>query len=300
MTGCSMKPSLRLAALLLGAWLAAPAVAMSSEQGAMVAKEAARGSAASQVLLGVMYLHGDGGYAQNPALAAQWLERAALQGNVYAQQKLGDLYAQGLGVAKNPRLAADWWEKAAVRGSVRAQASLGLAYWHGEGVAQDYGRAAYWLKRAAVGGDAQAQFELSQLYRSGAAQPEAGEGADTWLSRSASQGYEEAVRFGHWLEDFGYQVEEYFHPTSPRLKKLAADGDAEAQYQLALRYETGNGEPRDGARAVQWYTRAALQGHRKAMLALAHIYREGTDGVPADAATARTWAQRAQESGGIR
>ena len=295
-----MRPSLRFVALLLGICLAAPAFAMSPEQGAMVAKAAARGSAASQVLLGIMYLHGDGGYPRNSALAAQWLERAALQGNVYAQQKLGDLYAQGLGVARNPRLAADWWEKAAVRGSVRAQTSLGLAYWHGEGVAQDYGRAAYWLKRAAVGGDAQAQFELSQLYRSGAAQPEAGEGADTWLSRSAGQGYEEAVRFGHWLEDFGYQVEEYFHPTSPRLKKLAADGDAEAQYQLALRYESGNGELHDGARAVRWYTRSALQGHRKAMLALAHIYQKGTDGVPADAAAARTWGQRAQAAGGTR
>lgn len=274
------------------------AAAMSPQQGAMVAKAAARGSAASQVLLGVMYLHGDGGYAQNPALAAQWLERAALQGNVYAQQKLGDLYAQGLGVERNPHLAADWWEKAALRGSARAQTSLGLAYWHGAGVAQDSGRAAYWLKRAAVEGDGQAQFELSQLYRSGAAKPETGEGADTWLSRSAAQGYEEAVRFGHWLEDFGYQVEEYFHPTSPRLKKLAADGDAEAQYQLALRYESGNGEPRDGARAVEWYTRAAQQGHVKAMQALAHIYREGLDGVPADAAAARSWDERARQAAG--
>lgn len=283
-----------LAGVLL---LAGPAAAMSPEQGSMVGKAAARGSAASQVLLGVMYLHGDGGYPQNPALAAQWLERAALQGNVYAQQKLGDLYAQGLGVEKNPRLAADWWEKAAVRGNLRAQTSLGLAYWHGDGIAQDTGRAAYWLKRAATGGDAQAQFELSQLYRSGAAKPEADEGADTWLARSASQGYEEAVRFGHWLEDFGYQVEEYFHPTSPRLKKLAEDGDAEAQYQLALRYESGNGEQRDGARAVQWYLRAARQGHRKAMLALAHIYREGADGVAPDAALARSWDERARQAG---
>ena len=41
---------------------------------------------------------------------------------------------------------------------------------------------------------------------------------------------------------------------------LALDGDARAQYNLGYLHANGQGVPKDYARALDWYTRAASQG----------------------------------------
>ncbi len=57
-------------------------------------------------------------------------------------------------------------------------------------------------------------------------------------------------------------------PTAVRLYvfrlKRANDGGAEAQYDLALQYLTGQGVARDLAAAKDWLQKAAAQGHKKA------------------------------------
>jgi len=45
------------------------------------------------------------------------------------------------------------------------------------------------------------------------------------------------------------------------LRKLADQGDADAQCQMGVRYHSGEGVPHDDAQAVQWFLRAAEQGH---------------------------------------
>ena len=141
----------------------APAgMAMAPDEITKILREAEAGSAAAEVLLAVTYLNGDGGLAKDPAAAAHWFEAAALAGNGYAEEKLGDLYAQGLGVERNARLAADWREKAANRGSISAQLELGKMYLDGQGIARDPAKARYWIERAAVEGNAEAQFLLGR------------------------------------------------------------------------------------------------------------------------------------------
>ena len=55
----------------------------------------------------------------------------------------------------------------------------------------------------------------------------------------------------------------------------ANQGDANAQYTLALMYENGAGIPRDPRYAIYWYTKAAQQGHVEAQYRLGTIYRYG-------------------------
>ena len=44
-------------------------------------------------------------------------------------------------------------------------------------------------------------------------------------------------------------------------RKAAEQGNAAAQYNLGVRYETGRGGlPKDEAKAVEWYRKAAEQG----------------------------------------
>ena len=264
-----------LALLLLPlslAAIAASAEAMNADEVALVSRSAERGSGASAVLLAVAYLNGDGGLARDAAAAAHWFEMAALQGNGYAEEKLGDLYAQGLGVERNARLAADWREKAANRGLASAQLKLGKMYLEGQGVAMDQAKARHWIERAAIEGNAEAQYLMGRMYHAGT-EVKADPGlARSWFEKAAQQGYESAIHLLHLIESLGYQLEEGWYHRLPQLHQLAEDGDTEAQYQLAQRYEQGvGGVKKDDQAALRWYRRAAAGGHPTAKNALEEI-----------------------------
>lgn len=59
--------------------------------------------------------------------------------------------------------------------------------------------------------------------------------------------------------------------------KAARQGHINAQYNLGVMYNLGDGVPRDYAKAVKWYLEAAEQGHREAQYNLAYMYRSGKD-----------------------
>jgi TPR repeat protein len=60
-----------------------------------------------------MYLKGSG-VPQDDAEAVKWIQRAATQGDAYAQYNLGLMYAQGRGViVKDERQAIGWLTKSA-------------------------------------------------------------------------------------------------------------------------------------------------------------------------------------------
>ncbi|MGA9415774.1 MAG: GAF domain-containing protein [Terriglobales bacterium] len=80
------------------------------------------------------------------------------------------------------------------------------------------------------------------------------------------------------------------------LQKLADAGDAEAQWQMGLRYHNGDGVPRDDAQAVSWFLRAAEQGHVTAQATLGAYYWAGR-GVPEDLSKAYFWSAIANARG---
>jgi TPR repeat protein len=50
----------------------------------------------------------------------------------------------------------------------------------------------------------------------------------------------------------------------PQLQREADNGDPDAQYDLAYRYENGLGVPKDEVKALELYEKAAFQGHAAA------------------------------------
>ena len=44
---------------------------------------------------------------------------------------------------------------------------------------------------------------------------------------------------------------------------LAFKGDADAKYQLGVFFQMGRGVPKDHAKAIEWYKKAAEQGPRE-------------------------------------
>jgi TPR repeat protein len=75
--------------------------------------------------------------------------------------------------------------------------------------------------------------------------------------------------------------------------KAAGQGHARAQYRLADAYWSGEGVPEDKGMAVKWYTEAAGQGDPEAQDALSVVYMNGTTGQK-NYSLSKAWENMAQ------
>ena len=71
-------------------------------------------------------------------------------------------------------------------------------------------------------------------------------------------------------------------------KPLAEQGDADAQYNLGIMYDTGRGVLQDYKTAVKWWTLSAEQGDARAQHNLGEMFFDGL-GVTQDYKTAVKW-----------
>ena len=78
------------------------------------------------------------------------------------------MYGKGDGTLKDPKKAFYWYEKAANQGDAFAQFNLGVSYFHGEGTIVDKKKAAYWIEQAYNNNDveeAKEFWEKNQLWK---------------------------------------------------------------------------------------------------------------------------------------
>jgi TPR repeat protein len=101
--------------------------------------------------MGVRYLLGRG-VVQDDQKAFYYFNKAALQGDVLAQNEVAYLYAAGKGTPRNQALAFSWYKKAAEHGLASAQYNLGLLYLRGLGTAPNKTLAMEWFKKSAEHG----------------------------------------------------------------------------------------------------------------------------------------------------
>ena len=123
---------------------------------AFLLKDAKKGDAVAQWMLGVAYARGNG-VPKDEAEAVKWYRLAAAQGSADAQWSLGVAYSDGDGVPKNDAEALKWYRLAAAQGDAGAQFSLGYAYYLGTGVPKDAVQAYKWWNLAAAQGDTSAR-----------------------------------------------------------------------------------------------------------------------------------------------
>ena len=81
-------------------------------------------------------------------------------------------------------------------------------------------------------------------------------------------------------------------------KPLAEEGDVDAQYNLGVLYDKGDGVPQDYKEAVRWYKLAAEQGVAEAQFNLGNMYYDG-QGVSVDYKEAVRWFTLAAEQGDV-
>ena len=91
--------------------------------------------------------------------------------------------------------------------------------------------------------------------------------------------------------DIGDYATAYTH-----YKALAEQGNAIAQFNLAIMYKKGRGVPKDYTKAVEWFRKAADQGDALAKYQLGKMYLSG-HGVRQNDAEAFKWIQGSAELG---
>lgn len=125
------------------------------------------------------------------------------------------------------------------------------------------------LKKEAEAGDAKSQNGLGVMYYTGEA-----------ISKDLS---------GKTLSNDPAAAAAWFH-------RSAAQGYADAQFNLGLMYANGEGVEKDSAKAVELFRKAAEQGNVDAQNNLGVMYYAG-EGVPRDEAKARKWFEKAAAQG---
>ena len=83
------------------------------------------------------------------------------------------------------------------------------------------------------------------------------------------------------------------------LRHAAANGDANAQFEVARRFGMGQGVERDFDEALRWYVQAAAQGFAPAQYRLGTFYERGRS-VERSLPQAKVWYKRAAELGNVK
>lgn len=230
------------------------------------------------------------------AFALQEARPFAEQGNAVAQNLLGRMYSNGLGVSRDYTQAISWFRKASEQGHVRAQVNLGIMYENGYGVPQDYAQAIMWYTKAAEQGDVSGQTNLGVMYRDGQGVPLDYVQAISWFRRAAEQGDAGAQGCLGGMYSNGYGVLQDYAQAISWYRKAAEQGNADAQTNLGYMYEKGQGVTQDYVQALAWYRKAAEQGEAMAQNNLGAFYAAGK-GVAQDYAQSLVWYRKAVEQG---
>jgi TPR repeat protein len=123
-----------------------------------------------------------------------------------------------------------------------------------------------------------------------------------------------ATWMANWMPNFGYAAskqstsaaeadshsnathESYSGTDIKELRKLAAQGNADAEYALGKRYAMADGMKQDYREAMNWFLAAAEQGNVKAQAKASAFFLAGR-GRPQDYSKAYYWALLAQAGG---
>lgn len=117
---------------------------------------------------------------------------------------------------------------------------------------------------------AQVQYELGMCYLQGDGVAQDGAEAEKWLRRAAEQGHEEAqavLAAASQKEEQAHQEAVVTEAQLPEWCMRAENGDAEAQYQVAM-YFLNSGSQAGGSDVERYLNQAAEQGHPQACLQL--------------------------------
>ncbi|WP_028388068.1 tetratricopeptide repeat protein [Legionella fairfieldensis] len=213
-------------------------------------KAASAGDLQAQMYCAAAYMFGLG-TKKNPDIARKYYVDAAKSGNALAQYTLGSYFLESRD-QRNKKLGAVWLSKAAVQGDVKAQARLGQMYATGTVVGKDIPKAVELLSKAAAQNSSAAMIALGEL----AIKQDQWETGIGWLTKAVTEQDTRAeLTLAHEYLDSKskyYNPKTAFM----WMLQAAQKGSKEAQQALALMYKEGKGVAVNQQLADQWLQKA--------------------------------------------
>jgi TPR repeat protein len=256
--------------------------------------EANQGNTNSQILLGQMYVEGNG-VAQNFSEGFKWFMKAAECGNAEAQYNLGVMFQSGLGITQNNEQAIEWWIKAAEQNNEDAKLKLKALY-ASKKTNHDDTETFKWFSKFAKEENDEAQYNLGMMYLNGKGTKVDKMKAIKWFMKAAKQGNEKAQYNLGLIHINGIEVSQNNTEIFEWVLKAAEKGNSEAQCSIALMYLNGNGVEKDEVEAFKWMCEAADQNNKTAQYNLGLMYLQGL-GIDQNYTEAFRWVYRAAEKG---
>lgn len=209
--------------------------------------------------------------AGNDAGAVAAYRRLAEQGRPEGMMFLGLMHAAGRGVARDPTQACDDYEQAAHQALPLAQHLLGDCYFHGTGRPLDYAQSMAWYQRAAEAGDVKALCALGNQYLRGLGVPRDQERGLALCRKGAEAGDADAQ--SDLASAYLAQTDPQAHAQAfALLTSAAAQGQANAAFNLGLMYWNGDSTAKDRPLATRHFRTAWKGGNPRAPFMLGQYY----------------------------
>ena len=233
----------------------------------------------------------------NVSRALDWFQKSADAEYPQAQATIGALYLKGLpGILdREPDKGVALLSEAVRAKSLTARFNLGMAYYNGDGVNQDSLKAAQWLKVAEKQNFAEAQYVLGRLLTEGDDKlPKNLNQGRYYLRKAADQNHKLAKSYLEKLGDEGSSLSA--QATASQSTFANPTMKDEEIMQLARKYYTGIGKPKDYEKAFNLLLPLAKGGYPEAarMVGLMKLSGRGTNKNTADA---KQWLSVAAQKG---
>lgn len=239
------------------------------------------------------------GFAQQaqPDFAATKL--AAEKNDPEAQRVLGLLYYQGVGTAPNTKEAIRWLTAAVNNGNGMAVWNLGWLYYSDTSGSKDLKAAAACFSNLAAAGHPDSMCQLGIMYENGEGVARSTANAEKCYRPAAEKGLAEAqFRLGLLLDPGDRAVAKGQKFESVEWYRKAADqGHPIARNNLAILYLHGTGVDADAAAAERLFLASAAAGYPEAQRRLGTLYETGAAGAPKNPAAAAQWYEKAAGQG---
>ena len=201
--------------------------------------------------------------------AGKRIGELARKGDIDAQFEMGQiLFLPQYGV-QNFEHAFSWYQKAAAQDHVEAMHMIGIMYSRGSYVKASQEKAVYWYRKSAERGSPGGQFDLAYRYQSGRGVEQDLEKAKYWYEKAAQLGHQKAA--GNLKNLLARGMESAEPSGLMSLRNAAANGNAEAQWQLYRVFAKSRLERPDPEKASHWLLEAARNKHPKALQEVVRI-----------------------------
>ena len=206
-----------------------------------------------------MQFHAGENVLQNFATAAAWFERAAQQGHVAAQNRLGQYLFTGYGGKADPAAGLLWLETAAKSGDPDHMFDYASALETAPDTLKDIGLAAQIYARSAEQGHLEAMVSLGVMFQNGTGVPKDVAQAKQLYELAVSENHPRAQNNLGLLFVRGEGVTQDYARAAELFAAASEQGLDVAKANLGVMYENGFGVPLDEARAAELYREAAGQ-----------------------------------------